>query len=382
MSPETTPTKLCPTCGTRLAENSSRCVVCGTEFGVTTKPKARSERAVRGARMPEITLTLPAGLGLLAVFLVVGALALYFTLNGTGRILHATAVPTSTETPTITLTPTETPVPSETPTLTPEPPDDYVVRSGDTCISIAAFFNVSTNVIILTNSLNTNCTNLYVGQTIKVPRPTATPLPAATATLEPAQATIQACPKADYTVQANDTLSSIAINYNVSMEAIKTWNGLSTDNVMLGQNLIIPLCMRAATAGPSATPTIPPPYPATNLLMPADGNAFTLADDSVTLQWASVGALRDNERYQVTVEDVTGGSGRKLVRYVTDTKLVVPVSFRPQDSQPHVMRWWVVPVRQTGTDDQGNPIWSVAGTASTARDFTWSGAGPVPTATR
>jgi LysM repeat protein len=320
-------------------------------------------------------------LGLLAAFLAVGALALYFTLNSAGRIVHATPVPTGTETPTITLTPTETPIPSDTPTLTLEPPFDYVVRAGDTCISIAAFFNVSTSVVILTNSLNTNCTDLFEGQTIKVPRPTATPLPAATATLEPAQATIQACPSADYTVQANDTLSSIAINYNVSMEAIKTWNGLSTDNVMIGQNLVIPLCMRAATAGPTPTPTIPPPYPATNLLMPVDGAPFSLADDSVTLQWASVGPLRDNERYQVTVEDVTAGSARRLVRYVTDTKLVVPVSFRPQDSIPHVIRWWVVPVRQTGTDDQGNPIWSSAGTASAARVFTWSGTGPAATPT-
>jgi hypothetical protein len=115
--------------------------------------------------------------------------------------------------------------------------------------------------------------------------------------------------------------------------------------------------------------------------MPADGAGFTLADDTVTLQWASVGALRDNERYQITVEDVSAGTGRKLVRYVTDTKLVIPVTFRPEDSRSHVLRWWVVPVRQTGTDDQGNPIWSLAGTASTARDFTWTGAGPVPSPT-
>jgi hypothetical protein len=166
------------------------------------------------------------------------------------------------------------------------------------------------------------------------------------------------------------------------MQAIKDFNGLSTDNVFIGQNLIIPLCMRAATAGPSPTSTIPPPYPAPNLLMPADGAGFSLADDTVTLQWASVGTLRDNERYQVTVEDATSGTGRKLVQYVTDTKLVVPVTFRPQDSKPHILRWWVVAVRQSGTDDQGNPIWTSGGAASTPRVFSWSGAGPAPTATK
>ncbi|MEZ0395849.1 MAG: LysM peptidoglycan-binding domain-containing protein, partial [Anaerolineales bacterium] len=202
------------------------------------------------------------------------------------------------------------------------------------------------------------------------------------ATLEPFQATIAACEKVTYTVQRNDTLSSIAANYNVPMDAIKTYNGLTTDNVYLGQPLIIPLCERYATPGPSPTPTLPPPYPAPNLLLPADGQAFTLANDTVTLQWASVGSLRDNEGYQVTIVDVTDGTGRELVEYVTDTKYIVPVSFRPQDNLPHIMRWTVVVVRRTGTDDRGNPIWSQAGAVSAPRDFTWSGAAPAATPTR
>lgn len=381
MSPENTSTKLCPTCGTRLAENAARCAVCGNEFSPTAQPKAKAQKSVQGTRMPEITISLPIAIGLLVIFLVVGAGALYFTLKGTGAILEATAVPSATETPTITITPTETLLPTETPTLTPEPPFEYQVQAGDTCYSIAAFFDVSANIVILENSLNTNCTDLRVGQTIFVPRPTATPLPAPTMTLEPAEATRAACQTVEYTVQANDTLSSIAINYNVPMQAIKDWNGLSTDNVYLDQPLTIPLCMRAATAGPSPTPTAPPPYPAPSLLLPADGAPFSLADNSVTLQWASVGTLRDNERYQVTVEDVTAGTGRRLVDFATDTKFIVPASFRPQDNLPHVMRWWVVVVRQTGTDDQGDPIWSVAGTASTPRVFTWSGAVSIPTPT-
>lgn len=332
--------------------------------------------------MPEVTLSLPVAIGLLAAFLVVGAGTLFFTLKGTGVIPDSTAIPSPTETATVTPTPTETLIPTEAPTLTPEPPFEYVVKAGDNCISIAAFFNVSPQVVILTNSLNVNCTDLYVGQTIRVPRPTPTPLPAATATLESAEATRAACAVVDYTVQANDSLSTIAINYNVSMQAIKDWNGMSTDNVFLGTKLTIPLCMRDATPGPSPTPTLPPPYPAPNLLMPSDGAPFTLANDSVTLQWASVGTLRDNERYQVTIEDVTSGSARKLVRYVSDTKFIVPVTFRPQDNVPHIMRWWVVPVRQSGTDDRGDPIWTTAGAASAPRVFSWSGAGPAPTPTR
>jgi LysM repeat protein/ribosomal protein L40E len=381
MSPEITPTKLCPTCGTRLSEKATRCVVCGSEFSATPKPKGKSERAVQGARMPEVTLSLPAALGLLVVFLVIGAAALYFTLQGTHKIQSPTVTPSPTETATITPTPTETLVPTETPTLTPEPPIEYTVKSGDNCITIASLYGSSVAAIVSLNSLNSTCTNLSIGQVIKVPRPTPTPLPPPTATLEPAEATRAACQTVEYTVQANDTLSNIAINYNVSIKAIREWNGLSTDSVQIDQQLKIPLCMRAATPGPSPTPTTPPPYPAPNLLLPADGAPFTLANDAVSLQWASVGTLRENEAYQVTVEDVTSGTGRKDIQYVIDTKYILPVTFRPQDNVPHVMRWWVVSVRQTGTDEQGNPIWSTAGAISTLRTFSWSGASPAPTPT-
>jgi LysM repeat protein len=382
MSPETTSSKLCPTCGTRMTENATQCVVCGSEFSATPKKKAKSEKAVQGSRMPEVTISLPVALVILVGFLVIGAAALYFTLKGTNKIQAPTAVPTSTNTPTLTSTPTETLVPTETPTLTPEPPIEYKVQSGDSCGAIANLYNSSVVAIISLNGLNSTCTNLAIGQTIKVPRPTPTPPPPATATLEPAAATRAACEKVIYTVQTNDTLSSIAATYGVSMQSIKDFNGLSTDSVFIDQNLSIPLCMRAATPGPSPTPTIPPPYQAPNLLLPADGAPFTLTDDTVTLQWASIGTLRENEAYQVTVEDVTSETGRNAVAYVTDTKYIVPITFRPQDNVSHVMRWSVATVRQTGTDEDGNPIWSSAGTPSLQRTFTWTGSGQAPTPTK
>jgi LysM repeat protein len=382
MSPEITSTKLCPTCGTRLTENATRCVVCGSEFSATPKSKGKSEKAVQGSRMPVVTLSLPVALAILAGFLVIGAAALYFTLQGTHQIQAPTPIPSPTSTSSPTATPTETLIPTETPTLTPEPPIEYVVQKGDSCGAIASLYNSSVVAIISMNSLNSTCTNLAIGQTIKVPHPTPTPLPAATATLEPAAATQAACETVVYTVQANDTLSSIATNYGVSMQAIKDFNGLSTDSVFIDQKISIPLCMRAATPGPSPTPTIPPPYQAPNLLLPADGAPFTLANDAITLQWASIGTLRENESYQVTIEDVTSGTARKLVSLMTDTRYIVPITFRPQDNVSHVMRWSVVAVRQTGTDDQGNPIWSTAGAASTPRTFTWTGTGLAPTPTK
>lgn len=388
MSPETPSqkTQVCPTCGTRLSETALRCPVCGTDLSGKPKPVAAQKqpqpaRSLSAARMPEVTLSLPAALGLLVLFLAVGATVVYAGLSATQRVVNPTAIPTGTETAAPSPSPTDTLLPTLAPTVTEQAPFEYTVAGGDTCGGIAVTFGVSVQSVIILNNLPAACNNLTVGQKLKIPYPTATPLPLPTNTLQPVDATQAACQKVNLTVQENDTLSSIAANYAVSMQAIKDFNGLATDNVFLGQLLVIPLCARAATPGPTPTPTIPPPYPAANLLLPADGAAFTLAHDVVTLQWASIGALRDNERYQVIVEDVTAGQARRIVDYVSDTKYIVPTTFRPKDNSAHVLRWWITPMRQTGADSQGQPVWSTAGATSDKRDFTWVGAAVAETPT-
>jgi LysM repeat protein len=321
--------------------------------------------------MPSLTLSLPAALGLLVLFILIGAVVVFAGLRATGNVTAPTQGPTPSNTATVTTTPTETPTATIVPSPTEQPPFEHTIASGDTCISIALFYKVSVQSIISLNGLPVACDTLFIGQKLKVPYPTPTPPPVATATLEPAEATRSACDKVDYTVQSGDTLAIISANYQVSQEAIKEFNGLTTDTVYIGSTIQIPLCMRAATPGPTPTPTIPPPYPAPNLLLPADGKSFNLADDTVTLQWASVGTLRDNEAYQIVVEDVTDGQGRKLVDYAKDTKYIVPSTFRPNDSVPHVMRWYVIPVRQGPTDEQGNPTWLPGGAKSLERVFSW-----------
>lgn len=70
MSPENIEkqTKLCPTCGTRLNEGASRCLVCGSELTVNPETGGEPGRTLRDSRMPEISLSLPAAIGLLAAF--------------------------------------------------------------------------------------------------------------------------------------------------------------------------------------------------------------------------------------------------------------------------------------------------------------------------
>lgn len=386
-NPRSTPTKICPSCGTRVSESAPRCLVCGHQFaGGSAKGKAGAapkEAAPRiGGRtsLPELRLSLPIAIGLLVLFVLLGGGLTYTALAQTDRLLQPAEEGTPTPTATMTTTPTrETPTATSTPEAT-YTPLAYTVQQNDSCSQIGFAFNVSPASIILLNSLDANC-SLFIGQALLIPQPTFTATPQATATLGGLEATIAACDVDQYVVQAGETLSLIALTYGVPMEAIMTWNNLTSSGTFEGQRLDIPLCMRAFVAGATVTPTVAPPYPAPELLLPTDGDAFTSSSDTIALQWASVGTLRANEYYQVNIVDVTGGQNRRIIGEVKDTTFTVPTSFRPTDGKPHIFRWFVVTVAQIGVDADGLPVYIQGGPTSITRTFTWSGGTSAPTAT-
>lgn len=358
-------TKNCPTCGSRLGPGATRCSVCGTVVNA-----AGAGKPVRVNTMPEITLSLPVVLGMIVLLLAIGAAVVYFVLGG-GKPADPAAIPTITTTPTVSptpsITPTETITPTALPTNTPLPPQAYTVKENDSCLTIAFTFDVSVQSIIMLNDLDADCT-LSIGKELQIPHPTATPTPQPTSTLDPTQEAEEACETVDVIVGENDTLSGIAANYGITMDAIKQYNGMTSDIVQVNRVLKIPLCKRGPEATPSATPI--PPYSAAPLLLPADGASFTSAGDTISLQWAAVGELRSNEAYAVTIEDVSVGN--KTVVYVTETKYTIPETMRPADATPHTFRWSILPVRQTGSDQTtGTPIWEPAGAVSGQRVFSW-----------
>ncbi len=365
--------KVCPTCGTHLNANATRCLVCGRTF--TDVPAPTPTNKIKSRGLPQFTMSLPIALGAILILIAIGAGIIYFVLRGSGQI--ASAQPTTTPTPTATLEQSPTPTLTSTPepTSTTEPPIEYSVQDGDTCSSIALVYNVSVKSIADLNNLESDCGVLTLNQKLLIPRPTPTSSPEPTGTLSAVQKTDTACTKISYTVGENDTLGAIAANYNVSVETLKTYNGKTTDNVYLNEVLTIPLCERLPTSGPTPTATLPAPFTATNLLLPADGTVFTATNDSVTLQWAAIGGMLEGDSYAVTIEDLTAGEGKKLTDYTKDTKYIVPVSFRPAESNPHIIRWYVQPVRQSGTTENGDPIYVTAGYPSDPRVFVWSGLG-------
>lgn len=373
----------CPVCGTKLSDSARRCLVCGTELTDSPagpKSKGKTEK-IDSKRIPEVKINLVALIAIIVLILVLIGLLIFFIINRgeTPADALAEAEMTATTTPTLTTTPRNTATQTPLPTWTPLPPIEYTVKDNETCLDIALQFNTSVQSIILANNLNTSCM-ISPGLVLQVPQPTLTPSPVPTATPEAFIADVEMCTHTDtIIVDANMTLSSIAANYNVSMSDIRIYNNLPNDIVRQGQKLIIPLCDRLPTAGPTLTPTPLPPYPAPNLLLPRSGAAFTAEDQAVTLQWASVASLYPGEVYRVMVQDLTSAEEKILVDYVSDTKFILPASFRPTDTTAHIIQWSVSVARQINADPN-NPIYEEAGAVSAYRVFSWVGSGISPTA--
>ena len=373
------PNKICPVCGTRLASNAIRCLVCGTQVNANAEISKKS--SIQPRQPIEVRMALPAAVGFAVLILALLGLLAYFAFLKPLQDAQANeaGTPTITRTLADTSTPTETLAPPPLPTWTPLPPIEYTLANEDTCLGLSARFNISVDAIINQNRLDAACTLGAAGTTILIPVPTFTPSPIPSPTTE---ATPTFAPDCDNTIpvvaDANTTLFGLAANYNVSHTAIMEYNQMSNDTIISGQTYIIPLCDRLPTPGPTPTATPMPPYPAPNLLLPSSGSSFGAEVETVTLQWASVANLRANEKYRVTIQDLTATEEKILVEYATDTKFTVPLAFKPQDASPHIIQWSVSIARQINTD-AANPVYEEAGLLSEKRVFSWLGTGQAPT---
>lgn len=97
--------------------------------------------------------------------------------------------------------------------------DIYTVQKGDTLYYIAMRYNTTIDAIKSLNNLTSN--TLQIGQKLKIPTP-------------------QDDAYIKYTVQSGDTLYSIAMRYNTTVDAIKNLNNLTSNNLQINQVLYIP----------------------------------------------------------------------------------------------------------------------------------------------
>jgi membrane-bound lytic murein transglycosylase D len=116
----------------------------------------------------------------------------------------------------------------------------HTIRKGDTMATIARKYGVSVVAIREANGL-TASSRLSVRQTLAIPTPSTTALPAV-ATNRPASTTTtpassSAANSTYYRVRQGDTLFSIAKQFSITVAQLKQWNKLSTDRINVGTQL-------------------------------------------------------------------------------------------------------------------------------------------------
>jgi LysM repeat protein len=256
------PGRICPSCGTRMAETASHCAACGAVFKTRTDRAPNTRSRLLGS---SAGTNLPVGfyIAVPIILLVAGALLAVFLAGpraAPGKSLAPTIPTEYIATITLTLMPSDTPAILLTPSLLP--PIMITVQAGDTCYGLASKYGYQDpSVLSDKNGRTVDCNYLQPGDVVYIPRPTPT-LPSDSTTDQNAlRQTETACPIDFYTVVYGDTLGGIAANYQVSIESIKKWNpqySFANDVVFDDAILRIPLCERLPAESPSPTPATPP----------------------------------------------------------------------------------------------------------------------------
>ena len=134
--------------------------------------------------------------------------------------------------------PTQEPEPEEKPEATPVPekeypvPKNYTLQKGEFPYCLARRFDISPGALLSANGL-TNASVTYAGQTLKIPQDAGS--------FDAGKRALKNHP-ADYTVQAGDTVYSIACLFgDVDPRAIEDHNGLEgAYTIQVGDVLKIP----------------------------------------------------------------------------------------------------------------------------------------------
>jgi murein DD-endopeptidase MepM/ murein hydrolase activator NlpD len=125
----------------------------------------------------------------------------------------------------------------------------YTLQRGDSLYRVSLIFGVSVDDILAANNL-ASPNAVYPGLEIRIPPPRETTSPVEVAAGPPGEST----GGRTYTVQRGDTLSRIALTYNVTVDGLVAANGLTRpDRIYPGQVLNIPEGGAAARPYPAQT---------------------------------------------------------------------------------------------------------------------------------
>jgi LysM repeat protein len=241
----------------------------------------------------------------------------------------ATPMPTSNAialTPTIiqqvtaTSSATSTATPSPTATVCPTPIgwQPYTVGPFDTLFSLAAQFNLTPEALAQANCLSG--TVISAGQTIYVPSttPTATAVPC-----NPPYWWVT------YIVQSGDTLSSLAVRYNISVYQLQQANCLTSTFIYAGQILRVPPIVVYPTFTPTFIPTLIPSA------TPTDTPTATPTDTPTATPTATPDVTIE-PTVEPTIEPPSPTPTDTPTPTPTDTPTIEPPSPTPTDTPTNV----------------------------------------------
>jgi membrane-bound lytic murein transglycosylase D len=120
----------------------------------------------------------------------------------------------------------------------------YKVKSGDYLGRIAGKYRCSVAQIKKWNGLKSN--NIRVGQTLRIYRggvvsssSSSSSSASTSSAASSSPAPVQNGEKITYTVKSGDVLGRIAEKHGVGLSELKKWNGLTTNDIKVGQKLVI-----------------------------------------------------------------------------------------------------------------------------------------------
>ncbi len=293
-----------------------------------------------------------------------------------------TNIPLMTDTPTPTATveapPTATPVPTAA-GVTTTTTVRHRVRPGETLLSIATFYGVTVEEIQAANGLTSELIRADDELLIPVTRTEGTASSNTVAS------------RFEYTVQAGDTIISIANQFGSTVQEILAANNLAANDVIRpGDVLIVPVpqlpteVLASSPATPTAsadggspnggntlTPAIVDTiYIEPRLLGPPDG-AVLPRNESVLLRWISVDLLAPNEWYVLLIYP-SGGAAQTIPSIWTKaTSYRLGIELAPPAGQEASYAWQVSVVRVKPGRSGEQLALEAASPPSEVRNFTW-----------
>ena len=186
----------------------------------------------------------------------------------------------------------------------------YTVKSGDSLWKIASMFDTTVNTLKSINNLSND--SLTINQQLLVPKKKDIDI-----SIDKNDQGIM------YTVKSGDSLWKIANSYGISVDALKSANNLSSDNLSIGQKLLIPISDVNVSEKPN------PSVPGINYVVVSGDNLYSIAN-----------------KYGVSVDDI-----KKANNLSSNTLSVGQVLLIPGTEQ-----------FSTYTVKSGDSLWKIANT--------------------